>query len=126
MRPLPALLLLLACAPAAPACAPAATGSRSDPDELPRAEIAELEERSTLDILRLRRPHWLRTRSMVSFIGADIVVYVDGMKHGDLDVLSHIPSVSVERVRYYDARQAQLRWGMGHTNGAIEVFLRNR
>ena len=123
MRPLPAMLL---CLLILPACAPRATTDRPERNELVRSEILELEERNTLDLLRLRRPHWLRTRGQTnSFAGDGVVVYVDGMRRGGLDVLSYIQSVNVERIVYFGAREAQVRWGMGHVNGAIEVVTRD-
>jgi hypothetical protein len=33
--------------------------------------------------------------------------------------------MSVERMRFYDATAAQARFGLNHTNGAIEVITRS-
>ena len=49
------------------------------------------------------------------------VVYLDGMKLGDPDVLKGIRTGEVEEVRYMTPSQAAMEFGFGHDGGAILV-----
>ena len=119
MRALPVLLLLLGCASGGPS-------ARGATNELGPAEIAAAGDRTTLDVVRQRRPQWLRLRGPTNaFVGDGVVVYVDGMRRGGVRALAQIQASSVARMRFYSAREAQTRWGMGHVNGAIEVVTRD-
>jgi hypothetical protein len=49
------------------------------------------------------------------------VVYLDGMKLGDPDVLKGMRTGEVEEVRYLTASKASMEFGLGHDGGAILV-----
>jgi len=49
------------------------------------------------------------------------IVYLDGMKFGDPDVLKGIRTTDVEEVRYLSASQAGMEYGLGHEGGAVLV-----
>lgn len=121
MRPLILGLLL-----AAMACA--GTGPREprpSNDVLTAEEIEASDQLNALDLVRTLRPSWLRTRGPSSIYNENpIMVYVDGSRLGGPDTLSLIPSLSIERMRFYSGPEAQSRFGLNHTNGAIEVFTR--
>ncbi len=51
------------------------------------------------------------------------VVYVDGMKTGEPDVLKGIATKNVEEVRYLTPTKAEMDYGLGHEGGAILVKL---
>ena len=51
------------------------------------------------------------------------VVYVDGMKTGDPEVLKGIATKNVEEVRYLTATKAEMDYGLGHEGGVILVKL---
>jgi hypothetical protein len=51
------------------------------------------------------------------------VIYLDGMKSGDPDVLKGIRTANVEEVRYLSPSQASMDYGLGHEAGAILVKL---
>jgi len=51
------------------------------------------------------------------------VVYVDGMKTGDIEVLKTFATRNVEEVRYLTATKAEMEYGLGHEGGAILVKL---
>ena len=51
------------------------------------------------------------------------VVYVDGMKTGDPEVLKTFATKNVEEVRYLTAAKAEMEFGLGHEGGAIVVKL---
>ena len=48
-------------------------------------------------------------------------VYVQGMRYGSIGELRLFRVTGIQEIRYVDARSATIRWGMGHSNGVIEV-----
>ena len=50
-----------------------------------------------------------------------IVVYVNGTKAGELDVLKEIMAQDVVEVRYFEPAKAQDEFGQDHNGGAIVV-----
>jgi predicted small secreted protein len=87
-------------------------------------EIAEgYYDSNLLDALQALRPRFLASR------GPDgtrlPVVYVDGVRNlGGTAELRTIQTDHVSQVRYLSAAEANLRFGTGHTGGAIVVALR--
>lgn len=118
---LPLVLLL-----AAGACtATGGSGSRSSRDMLTRVDLEASMQVNAFDAIRQERPMWLRTRGPNSFNSDNpIMVYIDGNRAGSLEVLQGIPLMTVERLRFYDPPEAQARFGLNNTNGAIEVITR--
>ena len=85
--------------------------------------------RNLEDVIRQRRPTWLRTRGSTSFQepgDGEIQVYVDGTRMGGLAVLRTVTAEGVESVRFLNPGEATTRFGTGHPNGAIVVQLRRR
>jgi hypothetical protein len=107
-------------------CAAAGPGRQvADRAELTREEIAETSYTNTFDLVHSVRPHWLRIRGRTSFrTEPEIWIYVDGVRVGGPDFLRQLVPGDVENIRYYDAREAQFRFGVGHTHGALSVTLR--
>jgi hypothetical protein len=107
-------------------CAGAGPG-RTAPDrtELTRDEIAATSYTNAFDLVHSTRPHWLRIRGRTSFRNEpEIWVYVDGVRVGGPDFLRQLLPGDIESIRYHDAREAQFRYGVGHTHGALSVMLR--
>lgn len=101
------------------------TGRAPDRSEITRAEIEEAEHRTALELIRTARPHWLRPRGRTSFVyDLAIVVYLDGVRAGGPDFLDRLHPLDIESIRYYDAREAQYRFGVGHAHGALNVVTR--
>lgn len=120
---IPLLLLVVLLA----GCASTGSGSYRNMDELTLEEIQESDYENAYDIVRTMRPRWLRTRGPTSFNSNNpIMVYVDGTRMGGPDELSMIPRLSIQGMRYYSPTEAQGRWGLNHTNGAIEVITLGR
>lgn len=122
-RTLPPVLMI-----AALAAGCATTGAQPEPtgrDVLSRADVEASQQLTAYEVIRQERPSWLRVRGPNSFTSMNpIVVYVDGMRHGGLEALETIPTMVVELIRFYGASEAQSRFGLNHTNGAIEVTTR--
>ena len=51
-----------------------------------------------------------------------LVIYLDNMRMGAVSELRSLSTVGVSEIRFYDPSQANLRWGAGHSHGAIEVL----
>jgi hypothetical protein len=73
------------------------------------------------------RPQWLRTRSSPTPTNPNIspaMVYLDGVRLGDVFELRQIGAQVVERMEYLTPSEATNRFGTNHTGGAILVTTR--
>ena len=118
-----ALVALLAVTGCASTGTTGTTGG--DRNLLTREEIAETNHLNALDLIRSKRPRWLRVRGEPSITQSpQLIVYVDQMRAGTMDVLRSIQPLAIEEVRYYNTRAAQARFGVGHVQGVIQVITR--
>lgn len=79
---------------------------------------------SAYDVIEQHRSFWLRRRGRNSIRNPNpIRVYLDGSgsSYGTVAVLRDIPADDVESIEYYDATEAQTRFGLDNSNGAILV-----
>ena len=99
--------------------------TRSSRDTLTRSDLEQSMQVTAYEAIRQSRPAWLRIRGANSINAQNpIMVYVDGNRAGTVDVLEGIPVLSIERMRFYGPPEAQARFGLNNTNGAIEVITR--
>ena len=107
------------------ACASGTGGSsntRSGPrNQLSQEQMLETGTSNVYDAVRRLRPEWLRVRGTT---GGAIIAYMDGVRQGTVDALERIPVQRAITVRFVSATDATMRWGTGHTAGAIEVLTR--
>ncbi|MBW3569908.1 MAG: carboxypeptidase-like regulatory domain-containing protein [Gemmatimonadetes bacterium] len=105
-----------------------------------RGEVEATTVTSAFELVQTLRPQWLRARGsdglrFTPFETRDesgvnisdespIIVYLDGRRLGPLETLRSITHGDIDRVEYYDAVEAQQRWGVGHPQGAIHVVTR--
>jgi hypothetical protein len=99
-------------------------------------EIRESSAGNAYDLVAVLRPEWLVTRGTHSVSetargegagrqlrarpGAPkLIVYLEDVRLGDVDRMRSVVAESLTRVRFLDSREATLRYGMGHTHGAI-------
>lgn len=89
-------------------------------------EIATVSGAATLyDVIRLRRPRWLRPPQPVSVrseLQTGIRVYMDRVEFGGVETLREIHPSAASQVQYLRPSQAETRFGPGHPNGAIVVI----
>ena len=116
--------LALACVVAA--CATSSPSARGgDRNVLTRAEFEDAMPATAFDAVRHARPMWLQVRGRNSFTEeSQVNVYIEGVRVGGPEVLHQISAMAVERLEFYGASQAQTRFGLGNTNGVIEVIMR--
>lgn len=121
MRTLIVAALLLA----ATGCASTGDTVLRDRDVLTLEEIEATSQPNAYHMIRGLRPHWLRVRGPTRLYQQHpIMVYVDGTRMGGPSVLNSIPRGNIREIRYYDGAQAQTRFGLNNTNGAIAVRTR--
>jgi len=112
-------------ADAPPAPAPAPTRSRERNANL--IERPEIDASTVLDAYSLvqeARPIWLHSRGVVSIQDPSagvLQVYLNGMQFGDVNKLREINTQDIRELRFLSASEAQMRYGVGHAGGVIEV-----
>lgn len=119
-----ALVAVVACS--------AVTAARSTGSPTSRRVLLgdEIRAKSAIDayeaVSRLR-PDWLRRRGQVSIRdrrAGEVVVYLDGVRHGGPRSLANIRIEMVLAMEYLGASDATTRFGTGHGGGAILVRTR--
>ena len=88
----------------------------------------ELESSTAIDayaLVQQARPNWLHQRGAISLrdpTAGVIQVYFDGQQFGDVNKLREINTQNVRELRFLGAAEAQMRYGVGHAGGVIEVY----
>jgi hypothetical protein len=101
------------------------TSARRDTRSLSAEELRTSSASNLYDVIRSHRPEWLIKRGQTSInLEGDIVVYVDNVALGGPESLRSIDVQSVQFVRFLNASEAQMRFGVGHMHGAIVVTTR--
>ena len=86
-------------------------------------ELARANALTVYEAVERLRPQFLQTHGAVSMqdMTADILVYMDDVRVGGIDVLRRIEPGQVQEIRYVNAKDATTRYGTGHGGGVIEV-----
>jgi hypothetical protein len=104
---------------------PASNRPRKDPNLITEQEIASRPTLTARQIIEQLRPQFLRVRGTTTLGNAatqDVIwVYVDGTRHGTLEVLSNIGANEIREIRYLNPSEATNRYGTGHVQGAILI-----
>jgi hypothetical protein len=123
-------LAILACAPAAGTSETSGDLRTSRSSSLLSAEeirAANVDIGSALEAISRLRPNWL-TRGTTSFDPPRTeypVVFVDGVRYGELESLRNIAADHVAAVRFYSAAEAAPRFGLqGGLSGVIEINMK--
>lgn len=120
-------LLVLTLAVAGTVAAQADSGDtkpRRSRNALTQAEMLETTATTIMEAVRQLKPMWLVPRGTAPSGQQQIrpVIYIDGVRAGELELLDQIRIEEVERLRYLSGRDATTRWGTGVAGGVIEVF----
>lgn len=116
-------LLLAACS-----TAPRAESQGRDRNLITAEDIAGINVMDAYEAVRQLRPEFLRARGSFSIRSAEgqyPVVYVGGVRYGELNQLRAIRANDVLSIRFIGAADATTRWGTGHAGGVIEVLLKS-
>jgi hypothetical protein len=107
------------------AAAPAPARQRKDPTVITEQEIATRQTLTARQVIEQLRPQFLRVRGTTTLGNAatqDVIwVYVDGTRHGNLEVLNNISANEIREIRYLSPSEATNRYGTGHVQGAILI-----
>jgi len=94
-----------------------------DPQRLSREEMLEEHFTNVYDAVASLRSAWLTVRGTDSFRQtSQIWVYYDENRLGGVDEMRSVLVNSVASVRHYDGVDATMRWGVGHSAGAIQIL----
>lgn len=119
-----AVLAAFSAACASGTAAPPGSLSASEPEGrnvIAAVEIGTSTQANALDLIRDRRPVWLRSRGFQNFeLAGGIDVYVDRARMR-FETLAEIPVHELERLEYLSASDATLRFGTQEGNPAIVV-----
>lgn len=99
---------------------------RAQSDTIAQEDLERLGQGQDLySLLRRIRPEWLRKSGPHSLTGGDdIRVYVNGMRFETPESLRFYNATDAESVRFLVPGRATVRFGVGHSHGAIVVQLR--
>lgn len=118
-------ILMVAVVATASACVTTGHPSRGGHNLITRAEVASTDLADAYTVVRALRPRWLRKVGPSSINAVrPIMVYIDGNRMDSPDALHSVPKIAIEEIRYYRPTEAQARWGLNHTHGAIAVATR--
>jgi outer membrane cobalamin receptor len=102
------------------------TGSTlgADRDVITEEEIATTGAISAYEVVQKLRGNFLSNRGRTTILGRSSpmpMVYLDGVRYGELASLRNISATTVQSIRLYRAWDAQQRYGNDVTGGVIEV-----
>ncbi len=117
-----ALLLLIASA----GCGTFAAHGRADLDTITRAQLDQNNFHNALEAVQALHSNWLNVRSKVLASAAatgqpGVVVYLDEVRLGGVSELNSIETQRIQYIRHYSPVDATQKWGVGHTEGAIQI-----
>jgi hypothetical protein len=130
MRSFFAALALIAssgCASAPPANTETGARTQRRADVIAEDELRRSDAVNVLEAIRQLRPRFLQQRGDASInarSGMQVVVYIDDMRAGQLEVLESLHPTEVREIRHLDGPQASARFGLNHGGGAILVYRR--
>jgi hypothetical protein len=140
MLRLPTLVLL---AVLAGACASSGTTAASADETAPRRdrttiqaeEMQRVQALNLYEVVQRIHPEWLkprntsttgRTSGLSASTDTDVQVYIDAQRAGNAEILKTMAVRSAATMRFYSAADAQVKFGSGNLNGAIEVVSAGR
>ena len=98
-----------------------------DPILITLADIQANESGTALDVVRKVRPNFLSTRGATTLLGSPAlpVLYIDGMRHGDISQLNQIPAKWIAEMRMYRLGSAS-QFGINNQSGVLAITTRRR
>ncbi|HKC39380.1 MAG TPA: carboxypeptidase-like regulatory domain-containing protein [Gemmatimonadales bacterium] len=116
--------------PPAPPAAPTPAPTRSRMRDANLIERPEVESSTAMDaytLVQQARPIWLHQRGAISLrdpTAGVVQIYLNGQQYGDVNRLREINTQDIRELRFLGAAEAQMRYGVGHAGGVIEVVLK--
>ena len=101
-----------------------ARGLAHDPNLITADEISRISVMTAYDVVKRLRPYFLASRGPTSIADprpTTPVVYLDGVRYGDVSALVGIEASRIATIRYISGPEAQQRFGGDNVGGAILV-----
>jgi len=98
---------------------------RRDPNLIDQEEVESSTALDAYTLVQQARPNWLHDRGAISFrdpTAGQVQVYLEGQQFGDVNKLREISRQDIRELRFLNAAEAQMRYGVGHAGGVIEVY----
>jgi outer membrane cobalamin receptor len=95
-----------------------------DRDVITEEEIAATSAINAYEVVQKLRGNFLSNRGKTTILGKSSstpVVYVDGVRYGEILSLRNITATTVQSIRLYRAWEAQQKYGNDVMGGVIEV-----
>jgi len=98
-------------------------------------EMSELHLTNLYEVVERLHPEWLAHHNAATLTTppggnasgmTQVQIYLDNQRAGNPDVLKQIPISGARSVRYFDASEAEVRFGNGNLYGAIQVITTGR
>lgn len=105
---------------------PGAKKARYDRNFIAYEDIIANPATNAYDLIRSLRIHWLQGRGTKSFRnpGASLpMVYVNNSRHGNIETLSSVSTTNIKSIKFLNASDATIRFGLNHTGGAILITI---
>jgi hypothetical protein len=120
---LAALALVAGCATGGE---PRERAPRQQQNLLTEAQIHAGTYRTAFEVVQSLRPSWLRerARSVSNPQGAEVAVYLDGVRLGGIGALRQVPVHNISTMQFMTPSDATTRFGTGHAGGAILIVTR--
>ena len=121
-RPVRLLLLLTTAIVACTRASNSPTGGNRD--VITEDEIAAASVVTAYEAVQKLRGNFLSNRGKTTILGKSSpmpVVYLDGVRYGEIQTLRNISATQVQSIRLYRAWDAQQRYGNDVMGGVIEV-----
>jgi len=98
-----------------------------DPSLITLADIQANESGTALDVVRKVRPNFLTSRGATNLLPSSTLpaLYIDGMRHGDISLLSQIPAKWIAEMRMYRLGNAS-QFGINNQSGVLAITTRRR
>ena len=99
--------------------------SRLGEDVVTGEQLAETQQATLYDALRVLRPRWLRARGGGGATGTlRVNVYMGAQRMGTVEFLRTLDALGVREVRYYTGSEATTIFGTDNAGGAIVITRR--
>lgn len=95
-----------------------------DRDTITEAEIASSSATNAFEAVQRLRGNFLSNRGKTTILGKSSpmpIVYLDGVRFGEVNSLRNISATTVQAIRLYRAWEAQQKYGNDVMGGVIEV-----
>lgn len=109
-------------------CTQASTAASPDADSttITQEQIESLHATNAYGVVAALRANFLASRGRVSsdprIPAVPVRVYVDDTSYGGANSLRDIPIEQIEEIRFYQAYEAQYKFGTGNAGGVIQVI----